>query len=806
MAENLLYGFYESHIAETRLALPVALAFFLFLFWQRLAWKRDWPRYLKGAAAGMCLALEGWIVGVFCSGTVSAAAVAAWNGFWLAVMAASLAAGGWIYRDAQKKLLLIKQYAQEDSPVRDLVGAWRLLQQLREPALTGRQRERCLRDRIYVAMELGNMPEADQLIDSCLENPAAGGETAYHFYKNVLCLKQGRWEEAAVHARKAEASCGTRTDPLMAAQIIHNRAVSFVARGEYRNADKDFREALERLSAGERGGAAAFFFGFVAHGKRRAEKSSPDFPEPAIPVSGEASRKLWGEIQANFLLNRIRLEGRDMDWETPLLRMEQSLKKEELAAWLLLENLRLDLMRETGAPVSALNVFVNETFLRLVEMPELPLENRLVYAAGTARMVWAQSLDPAPCLRYLAAHEGDLFSLPMPARFRAVKELYTVFSSLSGNLPEEICRLRAAVFCYWMERARMELAEYGNSSALPAAAVYPRIALHQDLASFGRFQNPYPLEQVCSLFESAILLCQENGLLLEEAECRLNEMDEMFGLWNLDEDGRTNHPDRVWDQFVRMEEREADFARLPGSTGIYVRLAYYAFCLGDGRRLLDYYRKYAEKEMRYSLDHFAPHLRRYAVITGFLARACCFEEAVQKIQNGREVRGYAEEVREWFADPGAGDGKRLALLLGYFINGKKRQWIKTCEWREEKTGQCRHSWLVLAELGLELDAFYGRFPMETHPERRWFIQGRHPMETGRSVTLRQSLGSPDAEPPRLVQESLAFGDLPAGEQALLNEICRRIEQKLNSSCPPLEKLIAQFRKNVPPQPAPAYRS
>ena len=244
----------------------------------------------------------------------------------------------------------------------------------------------------------------------------------------------------------------------------------------------------------------------------------------------------------------------------------------------------------------------------------------------------------------------------------------------------------------------MELAEYGNSSALPAAAVYPRIALHQDLASFGRFQNPYPLEQVCSLFESAILLCQENGLLLEEAECRLNEMDEMFGLWNLDEDGRTNHPDRVWDQFVRMEEREADFARLPGSTGIYVRLAYYAFCLGDGRRLLDYYRKYAEKEMRYSLDHFAPHLRRYAVITGFLARACCFEEAVQKIQNGREVRGYAEEVREWFADPGAGDGKRLALLLGYFINGKKRQWIKTCEWREEKrdnavtAGLCWRSW------------------------------------------------------------------------------------------------------------------
>lgn len=152
MAENLLYGFYESHIAETRLALPVALAFFLFLFWQRLAWKRDWPRYLKGVAAGMCLALEGWIIGFSCSGTVSVAAVAAWNGFWLAVMAAALAAGGWIYRDAQKKLLRIKQYAQEDSPVRDLVGAWRLLQQLREPALTGRQRERCLRDRIYVAM------------------------------------------------------------------------------------------------------------------------------------------------------------------------------------------------------------------------------------------------------------------------------------------------------------------------------------------------------------------------------------------------------------------------------------------------------------------------------------------------------------------------------------------------------------------------------------------------------------------------------------------------------------------------------
>ena len=97
MAENFLYGFYESYIAETRLALPVALAFFLFLFWQRLAWKRDWPRYLKGAAAGMCLALEGWIIGVSCSGTVSAAAVAAWNGFWLAVMAAALAAGGWIY-------------------------------------------------------------------------------------------------------------------------------------------------------------------------------------------------------------------------------------------------------------------------------------------------------------------------------------------------------------------------------------------------------------------------------------------------------------------------------------------------------------------------------------------------------------------------------------------------------------------------------------------------------------------------------------------------------------------------------------
>lgn len=770
MAEDIFYGLFEDYIKGTPVYVPVLLGVVLITLGRWILKKEHHlPGYMVivtvlefmlAEAAGVVYAVlpdgdgkKGTIFGICLLAMIL-------------LLFYSLAAYIWI----EVQLCRVRRFTDTMRIDCDNIKAWNIAAALSERKMTARQNAAYKKQKVFLLITLGNLSAAEPLIESMKEDKAR-----YHFLMNLLRLYQGKTEEAAVHARKAEEACTADTDPLIHVQILHNRAVSLIVKGHYRDADKVLKSTLQ-----------------LAKERKIRDK------------------ELLMTIYHNYAFNRIRIEGRGADWNVIIDELQAHLNMNHPLEYLALSNVRLELMREAEEPAEQLNQMVNHGFERILREKKLPERNKIVLAASTARIVWASGLDPRPCIGFLSERKAELSELPMPVRYESMKQINIMFEGLFGCPTNEEAALRDYVFWYRKNQAIPDLEQYLGSSELPSAAVYSRIHLLMELAGLQKEHPPqYELKHFMALMQDAAVLCDENSLLPEGLHCRLSIMDELCGENNMDRNFKAIHADIMREQLSWVEPRLNELAENPQIVEIYLMLSFYCFHLDDYDRCLLYYEQVRKCMDSISLDHFAPWLHRYYMVVCFIARSQYFFRAIQRVQGSKESETYGEPIRLWFERAFMEDGLMMSALLGRFMGAQETIPIKVKRWEEPAKGSensetvlCSHFWLVIHPVGLEMDFTYRQFLLEENPSHCYFALDRHPMQTMESNVIKRSAAQTGRPSSEVLLLAFALDSLPEQEKTLFDTVYNIIVSHVEEPCPKLQELERLFSRVSLPRPVP----
>ncbi len=687
--------------------------------------------------------------------------------FALSVIPAVLTAASAVFLGYKRKLDRAIRSTKAENFDYSLVAAWRELESLPPSRLTRRQRAKYEKYRLYIRMLLGNFSGIAEDLEKIREKNKAW----YHFLKYVQCTAMGHMEDAAAEIRQAEELADEDTEPLIRVQIMLDRGTGYVGIGLYQPADDAFCRA-------------------ITYGRKHRIKE----------------KIVWELLYYNYAFNQTRLHPhmKRPQWEALLEPLKEHFDMKNPRDYMAFSNIELELLRQTGARRHEINENIYRSFRFLMQC-EIPAYNRCVLEAGFARMIWSAMGDPTDVLKALEHDRELLLKMPMPARYNCFHQIDIFFTDLHGGIVEQYDLLKQSAHWYMINQAAQDLEEYRRS--LPAEAVYERCFCLNELAGLCK-RNPqeYRWEDAAAPVRNAAALFLENGLELEAIRCQLNLMDEATSLLNMDQSLELTRLDDMTDMLAEIEKSIPKFEKHPVMAEIALRLSFYCCAMHDYDRCKKYYESFAHLREIVSLQHFAPWMHRYCMVTGFTVRALWFLDAVHQIRKELADQTANTLADEWFLHfydrNGAFESIALAKILGIddHILLKTKLWplADGDDFCRTAEGIAEHLWLFLPQLCMEIDVTYAQFTKDAKKDRIVFNQGHHPIELHQSNCLQQK--NIDALPlfaATYVQE-IHPASLSPEQQAALQEVCERIEAKLPEECPTVEELSALYRRTMLP--------
>lgn len=646
-------------------------------------------------------------------------------------------------------------------------AAWRVLQSLQPSRLTWRQRERYGKYRTYIRMLLGNFSGVAEELEQLREKDKA----YYHFLKYVQCTAMGHMEDAAREIRQAEEHADGDTEPLIRAQIILDRGTGYVGIGLYDAADDAFCRA-------------------IAYCKKHRIKE----------------KMVWELLYYNYVFNQLRLHPKltRQQWEALLEPLREHLDMESPRDYMTFSNIELELLRQTNADREEIDEELCRSFDFFMRS-DIPADNRCVLEASFARMVWSARGNPTDVLRMLERDRKRLLDLPMPARYNCFHQIDIFFADLHGGIVEQYDLLKQSAFWYMKNQARQDLEEYRRS--LPAEAVYDRCFCLTELA--GQHQKDpkaYRWETAVEWLETAMALYRENGLELEEMNCRLALMDEATSPLNMDCNFELTRSEQMKAMLERIEEAIPKFEKHPVMAEIALRLSFYCCVMHDYERCKRYYETYAHLSGIVALGHFAPCLHRYYMLVCFTVRTLYFLDAVHAVRE--ELKGQEEPTLadEWFLHFYDRNGAYESIVLAMVLGIEDGMMLKTKLWPlAEGEDFCRtaegiaeHLWLLLPQLKMEIDVTYAQFAQDADCGRIVFNQNFHPMERNQSNYLKKRRVEHLPLFAETYVQVIQIGQLAQKQQEALREVYGRIIERLPEECPSVAQLSELYRTTMLP--------
>ncbi len=646
----------------------------------------------------------------------------------------------------KRNLRLVKHLAEPGSIDSDTVAAWRLLQTLSPQEMVPRQRSQHRRLKLFLLIHLGKTSAVDGILDDLQEDKAF-----YYLSQYMKFLSMGKMAEAATAIRRAEESCTADTDPLLKVQILCNRGLCYVALNDLEPADDYFHRAIE----------------YYKKGKLR-------------------SKELLNVLYHNYAVNRIRLG--DRQWMSILEDYKSYLNLENGTDCVAYFDLYLTLLREANTDRETIGGVVRTSFHQVMGS-RLPIRSKCIFAASVARIVWSARINPEDCLQTLTSNMETLSQLPMPARYIAFQNIDLLFRDLGGNAVNRHDTLRENASHYMLYEAASDLEAYRKS--LPEEAVLEKCFCYKELAALQkrRPQQEYNFKAVSSYLESAINLYHENGLFVDEHVCRMAIMDEICDIANLDEDYRVTMQGEMLQQFTQIESFLPSLKKHPALAEFRLRLSFYCWVLDDYDKCVSYYIDFLNTPV--ALDHFAPWLHRYHMLTSFAVRVIYFKRAIEGIKESKELITYSPDIQEWFKSFPKHNGFLDSMLLGKFL-GCERIPLKRKIWSTPNfasSSSPRHqTWLWLPDVHLEVDLTYPQFTEDKLAHCIFFNEGRHPFETNTSYKIRADAVETDSCPQGVIFKLHSESDLAPSEKRLLDSLYSLVLFNVDEKCPTLERL------------------
>lgn len=656
----------------------------------------------------------------------------------------------------QWKLKRVKSLAEAKNIKYNIIRSWELLQSLSVKNMIPRQRKQYKRYRLFLLIKLGNIKAVDDIIEDFKEEKAY-----YYFMQYIKYYSMGRIAEASRKIKAAEEVCSADTDPLLYVQILTNRGVNHVCMMNYQPADDYFYKA------------AKYFKEYKLKDK-----------------------ELLGTIYHNYSFNKTFL--RDNSWESILEEYKLLLNMKRLNDSVSYLNIKLELLRQTEAAKLVIEKTVEELFSSIMEL-KFDEENKFIFVSNMARIAWAARINPSKYLNELTENIEVLERLPMPSKYNSLKDIDLLFMDLHGEIVERHLELKKMAKYYMLNLAVDDLESYRKS--LPEDAVLEKCFCYMEIAGIQKkFSSEYDLKKVLSNLNSAIALYHENSLLIDEQICRMAIMDELCSVENLNEDYKLIKSEEMKKQLNIIELFLPSLEEHNILAEFYLRLSFYCMHLSDYNRCVGYYNKFANTSI--SMDHFAPWLHQYYMITSFVVRVIYFVKAIKKIKGSRELLRYSPEIQEWFKTYPNHDGKIDSMLLGRFLGYTEKVPLKIKTWIDPdfNNGTIPRSylWLWIDEISFNIDITYNQFVNEKYEKCIFYHGDRHPFESGESYKIIDSIIATGLNFYGTIIKLISEENLLPGERKMYNTLYAMITLNIDVKCPTLEKLTELYKDTMLP--------
>ena len=613
------------------------------------------------------------------------------------------------------------------------------------------------RTRFLALVYLGNLWKAAEYLERICPNKENQG-AFYHFALHILAYHSGDLQTSFSEIKLAENSADVKNDLFLQFQIIMNYGVCYAAEQNYHLADEYFHKAISFYD----------------------EKKLRD-------------KDLLVTYYYNVAYNRLRLSPSTTEWSEALDECQARLNMETTDAQISMLNLRLEMLRQTGASREVIDQLLRETFTAVLSK-NLPLRNQVFFASSVVRVAWAAQVDPIPALKLLYDNIAIIENLPAQQRYHVYAELENVFRDLRGPSISRFATLKDRVSNYMAQDAECDLRQW--QSELPEEAVYERCDCLKKMAVLHRRQGVYDYTQVVTFQQNAIRLYHDSRLYLEELRTHLDVIDELLDERNRDEDHRPSYMDEIRDHLASAEELYLMLDGHPALVDSYIRMGCYYLNVDEYEKGLDYMQLFRNADI--SVQNFAPWLRRYYATLLLHARAIMFDHAIRAAAEDKQVQTLARDVQNWFAAYPNHDGSLETTLLGRFMSvGVEKIKLWTPDRGPVPQG---HFWLWMPPpFGLNIDLTYPQFVNDRLYRCIFFYGDRHPFEAGTSLTLQ----SVQKDCP-FIFEGIAYtplADAPDPEtRQLVDTIYDFVCAHLPGDCPTIEECIQLFREFSEPVP------
>ena len=633
------------------------------------------------------------------------------------------------------------------------VEALNCINSIKPEWFTDKQLRDYQKQHFFVLVNLGSIRKAKVYLDGICQTKG----TFYHFARHILAYYSGDLKTSFLEIQAAEDSDDLKDNPFLQFQVIMNHGVCYAAEKNYHLADEYYKKAI------------AFY---KAHQLRDEE--------------------LWGTFYYNFAFNCLRLNPNTAEWESVLDECQAGLNMKKTDAQIRMLNLRLELLCQTEAPRETINKLVQMAFATIMS-GKLPLKNQVIFASSVARVAWAAQVNPIPPLKFLTDNLSIIEELPAHQRYQVYNELDILFHDFHGPTNNPFEELKKKVSDYLKTQAESDLRMW--QSGLPEEAVYERCDCLKKIAILHRNCLPYKRDIVISFQQNSIRFYHDNELYLDELRTRQDVIDELLDPRNRDKDHRAICVEEIREQLSSIEELLPQLTNHPALVESYIRLGCYYLDLDEYEQSLRYIQLFRGTDI--SVQNFAPWLRRYYASLILHTRVLLFDKAIKEAATDNRIRSFSEEIQKWFSSYPKHDGSLDALLLGRFMSiptGKTKVWIP----KGESTPQ-GHTWLWSPQLNLNIDLTYPQFTDDRFCKTIFFFNGRHPFESGSSLTLKLS----QQEAP-LIFDGILCHPLNHGLNQNANEMADTIFQfisnHIHQDCPTMEEfnhLIQEFIAPVP---------
>lgn len=629
---------------------------------------------------------------------------------------------------------------REDSPIPSH-KLLRWIASIPESLMTKRQRARAVVCQAKLLVKLGAMSKAAIYVNR-LPNESPNKP----FLKSLMAFYQGDLEGSHRLMRESEQAGLAKNDKVAAVELILNKGVEYVSRGDLALASEEFERALASMK------------------QKRVH-----------------NRTLAIILYQNYISNLARTGRIDRAYEL-VRELKGTLNPRKPDDVIVLFNTELMLIREAELGRDALNELVERSFENGGILSHLKERRKIVAAGSLLGVICEGEGAPFACLDYLDARRDKILTLKPADKHLVMANLHKLFARLvttdENSAYPDLARIT-------QEYVENEAGSYykGLLAELPEECVYQRAYTFCELYELGTLPErggACDADEVESYLRSALALYHDNDLKVQQSQTALKLIRSLLHPVERKKLTQVEARAEAAELLQSIEENLALLLQHPGRTELVIGLSLYHGLLGDGEKCIAYYRQLQKDDP--SLDRYTVEVKHQRLIAAICSRIHAFSIAVATLQTS-DLSNLSTKAREWIASfPHNNSVAEVALVARFAFDSPY------CHVRGRIVGIDAHVWMEIPMLNLSIDVTYPQYSDETGDKRTVFLHECHPLESGRCKLLALQANHPENNPVLLnfVMDVTAFIDDP--ENAHLDEIYRAVLLKTPESIISSEEL------------------